>query len=262
MEEAFNPLRICARALIDFMLGAPWYRFGSSGGDRSLADRGAEKRLQPPCTEFSSESGRQSHPAPWSSGPRHPLGPLGLRQLSFPLMGAEKRPQPRALSSVLNRGPRLTPLLGRSGLAAHSVRSARSPGASHPGWPNFFKGRVPRPRRASRDPGSSPGGQVPGPGGQPRPQPPRFSGASRAGRPFPKGPGGSRAWPSPPPDLLQPRRPGRRAVSGAAPFYRRAWSGPAWVSCLLQTSLFEAIRASAKYWVNQGQSAMYKEAGC
>ncbi|KAJ1156668.1 hypothetical protein NDU88_009386 [Pleurodeles waltl] len=149
-----------------------------------------------------------------------------------------------------------------TGLAAHSFRSTRSPGASHSGRPNFFKGATHAPQRAAKAPGGSPDGQSPGPGGQQLPTPWRFSGASRARHPFPRGPGGSRSWPPPLPDPLQPRRPGRRVISGAATFYCWAGSGPEWVSGLLQTSLFEAIRAPAKYWVDQGQPAMYNEAGC
>ncbi|KAJ1217349.1 hypothetical protein NDU88_004943 [Pleurodeles waltl] len=62
--------------------------------------------------------------------------------------------------------------------------------------------------------------------------------------------------------LLQQHRPGRRVISGAAPFYRRARSGPALASGLLQTSFFGAIRAPAWYWVDQRQPAMYKNTGC
>ncbi|KAJ1109576.1 hypothetical protein NDU88_006936 [Pleurodeles waltl] len=180
--------------------------------------------------------------------------------------GAERRPQPRALSSVPKRAPdSLRSLVARASPPTRStpygrqVRSCGCPGTREP---------FTRPRRSPTPRAAAPGGQAPGPGGRPRLPPLRFPSASgacvRENAPVSSSPGSGWVTVSPPPPLglLQQHRPGHRVISDAAPFYRRAGSGPARVSGLLQTLFFGVIRAPAGYWFGQGQPAMYKNTGC
>ncbi|KAJ1155758.1 hypothetical protein NDU88_008487 [Pleurodeles waltl] len=91
--------------------------------------QGAEKRPQPLCTEFSSESGRQTHPAPWSSGPCRPLGPLRTVTRCLSPWEAQFLQAPRAEATAGVPGTREPPTCPRGSPKPQAAAPADRPQA-------------------------------------------------------------------------------------------------------------------------------------